>query len=243
MHIPDGFLDPKVSGGLALASAAVASFCLSKVKQTITAVVPSGALAAMGRGLKNVRTGSKRVMTKFGRNLILKTVMVSSLVFFAQMFDFIVVNGTSGHYFGGILAGVLLGPYAGSLAMASVVVTQALFLGDGGIYALGANLLNMMVLGTFVSYYIYAFLKKRFGLNMGVALASFLSLAIASFACSLELWISGKYAFYAVMHSMFYSHLVIGIAEALITLGIINLLYLSPAFSSSDVDFDGNGKS
>src|SRR5512135_1266880 len=148
MHIPDGFLDPKLSSGLAGAAAVVLAHSLSKVKRAVTAVVPQAALAAAGKGARQITLGSRRIVTKFGQSLILRTAALASFIFAAQMFDFPIIGGTTGHLIGGVLAVVLVGPFAGTLAMSAVLIIQAVFAGDGGILALGANIINMAVCGT-----------------------------------------------------------------------------------------------
>ena len=73
-----------------------------------------------------------------------------ALIFAAQMVNFPIATGTSGHLLGGALSGMLLGPWAGLLAMTAVLAVQAVVFGDGGILALGANVLNMGVIGVLV---------------------------------------------------------------------------------------------
>lgn len=223
MHIPDGFLDPKLSGGLAGIAALVLSYCFSRVKQAVTAVVPEAVVATAGRGLQSIGLGAKRALTKFGGNLILKMGMVASLVFAAQMFNFPINNGTSGHLIGGVFSVVLLGPFAGSLALAAVLVVQSLFFSDGGLLALGANIVNMAVFGALLSYYIYAGLKKVLPERLAIMISAWLSVVAAAFICALEISFSGTVAFGAIVPAMFKIHAVIGVAEALITIALLDL--------------------
>jgi cobalt/nickel transport system permease protein len=223
MHIPDGFIDPKFSGGLAGVAAVALGYCLAKVRQMATAVVPQEALAAVGKGVNSLASGGRRMLTAFGENLILKMGMVASLVFAAQMFNFPIAQGTSGHFLGGVLAAVLLGPYAGSLAMAAVVIVQSLFYADGGFFALGANLINMALIGTFLSYYIYSLLKRRLSEELSIGITAWLSVVLAASACALEIGLSGTFDLLATFLAMFKVHAVIGLAEALITLGLIKV--------------------
>ena len=78
--------------------------------------------------------------------------LVAAFVFAAQMLNFPVANGTSGHLLGGVLAAVLVGPYAGALAVTVVLVVQALLFADGGLSALGLNVVNMALVGAFAGY-------------------------------------------------------------------------------------------
>ncbi|MDD5593575.1 MAG: energy-coupling factor ABC transporter permease [Candidatus Margulisbacteria bacterium] len=233
MHIPDGFLDPKVSGGLAGAAAVVLGYCFSKVKQAVTAVVPQVALAAAGKGAHSLAFGSRRVMTKFGESQLMRMAAVASLIFAAQMFNFPIAGGTSGHLIGGVLAVVLLGPFAGALSIAAVLIVQSLFYADGGLMALGANIINMAVFGALISYYVYFWLSKILTEWLSVMIAAWLSVILAALACALEIGLADTIAFSTVVPAMIKVHAVIGIAEALITIALLNLFrQLMPAKDS-----------
>ena len=117
-----------------------------------------------------------------------------------------------------------IGPFAGSIAMAVVVIVQALFYGDGGIMALGANLVNMMLIGAFVSYYVYSFLKKKIHNELAIGLTAWLSVIMAASFCSLEIAVSGTHAISSVFPAMFKVHAVIGLAEAFITIGLVQIV-------------------
>ena len=81
--------------------------------------------------------------------------VTAAFIFAAQMINFPVVGGTSGHLLGAVLAAVLLGPWAGTLVMASVIAVQSLLFQDGGLLAMGANIVNMGIIGTIGGYAIY----------------------------------------------------------------------------------------
>jgi len=102
MHIPDGFLDPKMSSGLLGAAAAILGYCLAKVMRAVTAVVPQRVLAAVGNSLGNVSMAGRRVLTKVGEEKLLQMGTVASIIFAVQMFNFPVNSGTSGHLVGGV---------------------------------------------------------------------------------------------------------------------------------------------
>jgi cobalt/nickel transport system permease protein len=191
MHIPDGFVDPKIAYGLTGVAVAVLGYCLNKVREAVTALAPQEAFAAAGRGARNFAGRSRRVLTRLGEQKVYMMGMVAALIFAAQMFNFPVSDGTSGHLIGGVLAAVLLGPFAGTIAVAAVVIIQALFFADGGLIAMGANVVNMACLGALLGYYIYAELKKRLLEWQSIILAAWCSVMIAALATSLEIGISG----------------------------------------------------
>lgn len=217
MHIPDGFLDPKMSAGMMGAAAVALVFCMAKVRQAVTAVIPAKALAAAGAGANRVMASGRRILTSFGERYIYKMGMAAALVFAAQMFNFPIASGTSGHMIGGVLAAVLLGPFAGAIIISVVLAVQMLFFGDGGLVAIGANIVNMALIGSLVSYYIYYFLKKVLPETTSVMIAAWCSVMLAALACSLQIGLSGTISLGLIVPSMLKAHIVIGIAEALIT--------------------------
>jgi cobalt/nickel transport system permease protein len=217
MHIPDGFLDPKISNGLIGASVGVLGYCLGKVFKSITSLVPARVLSAAGNSLGNIKLASRRVLNKFGEQQLLKMAMVGAWVFSAQMFNFPINSGTSGHLIGGVFASVILGPFAGTIVISVVLLIQSLFFADGGLMALGANIINMAIIGSFVSYYIYISLKKYTSEIISIAIASWFSVVLASFACALEIGLSGTIGLKDVIFAMLKVHSIIGICEAIIT--------------------------
>lgn len=227
MHIPDGFLDPKITTGLIGVAAAALAYSVAKVREMVTALVPAEALATVGKGVGNMVGGMRRVLTGDGERIIYKMGMVSSLVFAAQMFNFPIGQGTSGHLIGGVFSAVILGPFAGTIVISAVLAVQSLFFADGGLIALGSNIFNMAVVGTFLSYYIYYSIKKVAPEWLAITIASWTSVVLASFACAFEIGLSGTTPFAAVIPAMFKVHAVIGIAEALITLSLINLFRIT----------------
>ena len=223
MHIPDGFLDPKVSTGLLTAAAVILAYSVAKVRAAVTALQPAVALAAAGKGMGNMVSGMKRVLTGNGERTIYQMGMVAALVFAGQMFNFPISGGTSGHLIGGVFASVILGPFAGAIVIAVVLAVQMLFFADGGLIAIGANIINMALFGTIIAYYIYYFLKKTTPEWLAIVVAAWRSVTLAAFACALELGFSGTLPFAVVIPAMFKVHAVIGIAEALITLVLVNV--------------------
>ena len=205
------------------AAIAVLGYCFAKVKAAVTAMVQQPAFAAVGRGIKSLAGGGRRALTRLGEQKIYLMGMVAALIFAAQMFNFPIGQGTSGHLLGGVLAVVLLGPFAGTLVIAVVLGVQAIFFADGGLLALGANIINMAFFGSLVSYYLYAGLKKILNEKISIVVAAWFSVVMAACACSLEVAFSGKIGFAQVIPAMFKVHAVIGIAEAMITIVLINI--------------------
>jgi cobalt/nickel transport system permease protein len=140
------------------------------------------------------------------------------------MLNFPVANGTSGHLLGGVLAAVLVGPWAGALAVTVVLVVQALLFADGGLSALGLNVVNMALAGSFVGYGIFLGLRKLFGgrewsVTAATGIAAFLVPIIASIVFTVEYAIGGNDAVSVgtVGAAMIGVHALIGIGEGIIS--------------------------
>jgi len=194
MHIPDGFLSTPVLATSWAGSLFGISYALKKTREL----------------LKDKSVPLMGVMAAF--------------IFAAQMLNFPVLGGTSGHLIGGVLAAVTLGPFAGAIVLSLVLIVQCLVFQDGGITALGANIFNMAVVGTIIGYYIYAFLKSVFfrkNILPAVLIASWLSVVLASLFCAFELAFSGVSPLKVVLPAMVFVHLFIGIGEAIITTLVI----------------------
>ncbi len=228
MHIPNGLLDPKVSAGTAFAAAGVLGYCFAKVRQALSAIVPESVLAGAGNIGCTITEGSKKLISSFAENHIMKMGAIASLIFAAQMFNFPINSGTSGHLLGGVIAAIALGPFSGVIVISAVLAVQSIFYADGGLMALGANIVNMAVIGTLVSYYIYFLIHKLVksdsGLFPGAGIAAFFSVVLASIACSFEVALSGTIELGKILPAMVSVHARIGIAEALITIIAINIL-------------------
>lgn len=221
MHIPDGFLDPKMSSGLLGMAVGVLGYCAAQVMKAVTAVVPRQVLATAGNFLGSMQMGGRRIVSKIGKEKLQQMGMVAAWVFSAQMLSFPVGSGTSGHLVGGIFSAVLLGPFAGTVVMAVVVTVQSLFFADGGIQSLGANVFNMAVLGSLASYYVYAGLRKVLPETAGVAAAAWFSVMLAAVACAVEIGVSGTVGLAAVTTAMVKTYSLIGVAEAVITVALL----------------------
>jgi cobalt/nickel transport system permease protein len=189
MHIPDGFLDARTITG--------------------TAALSAGGLATALRALR--RSGVGRQAPLLG--------LTGAFIFAAQMLNFPVAAGTSGHLIGGVLAAVLLGPAAAVVVMTSVVVLQCLLFNDGGLLALGANLFNMAIVAPVAGWAVFRVVAGRGGLRrvlLGAAFASWCSVVLAAVVCAGELALSGTVPARLVLPAMTGVHVLIGLGEAVI---------------------------
>jgi len=194
MHVPDGFLDAPTS--------------------VATGLVAAG---AVGVALRKARTElDDRTAPMAG--------LVAAFVFAAQMINFPVGAGTSGHLMGGALAAVLVGPWTGLLCVAVVLVVQALFMADGGITALGTNIVLIGVVTALVGYVAFralqAVLPRRVGtVAPAAAVAAFVSVPVAALVFSLLFAVGGTAPVDAgkVLTAMLGWHVLIGIGEAVVT--------------------------
>jgi cobalt/nickel transport system permease protein len=216
MHVPDGFLDAKT---LAL----------------------TGALSVTG-----LAVAARQVQRTLPRNKIPLMGLGAAFVFAAQMLNFPVAGGTSGHLLGGVLAGVLLGPGAAAVVIACVLTVQALLFSDGGVLALGANIFNMSFIGAVVGYAIFRaarrFLPGLRGLITAVFFAAWLSTVLASVTCAGELALSGTLPPGVVFPAMVGVHALIGIGEGLITsLVILAIARTRPDLLESENAVQGRG--
>lgn len=191
MHIPDGFLNVKTWAAAWFLSSCAMGYC---IKQT-------------------TRLLKERMIPLMG--------VMSAFIFSAQMFNFPVIAGTSGHLLGGVLAAVLLGPNPAAICLTCVLIVQCLVFQDGGLTALGANILNISFVGTFGGYSAYRIIRNfiggRKGIIVGAGVAGWFSVVLSSVACAIELGISGTAPFKVVLFAMSGVHALIGVIEAIIT--------------------------
>jgi cobalt/nickel transport system permease protein len=152
---------------------------------------------------------------------------ITSLIFAAQMVSFPVQDRTSGHLIGGVLASILLGIPFGILSMTIVLVIQCLLFADGGFSVLGANILNMALLGAGVGGWFAVELRRGrtgFVLLAATAGAAWISVVLAAMACSIELAASGVAPFPRIATAMLGAFALIGIGEALITVALVAVI-------------------
>ena len=154
--------------------------------------------------------------------------VLAAFIFAAQMLNVPVVGGTSGHMLGGVLIAVFVGPLAGSIVMGSIFGVQAVFFQDGGITTMGANIINMGLIGTILGYFIYQSVKKAVkgdrGIIIGAGVAAWIAVVLASAACAFELAASGTSPLGIALPAMVGIHAIIGIVEAAITIAVINFI-------------------
>jgi cobalt/nickel transport system permease protein len=199
LHIPDGFLSTPVS----------------IVCWILTVIALAMAL--------------RRVNTELGERQVPLMGVLAACIFAGQMLNFPVAGGTSGHLIGGALAVILLGPWAGILVMTSVVAIQALIFQDGGLLALGANILNMGVVSVFVANGVYRTVQSsakgaRWGLIAGGFAAAWVSVMASALITALQLALSGASPANIALPAMAAVHALIGIGEGLITVGALTFL-------------------
>ena len=202
MHIPDAVLSPSVAAATSIIGAGGLSICSWKLRDQL-------------RDRTTVLMGT-----------------MSAFVFAAQMVNFpLFPLPISGHLLGGVLAAVLLGPWAGAVVIGAVLIVQCLLFGDGGVTALGANFVNMGLIGAIGGYAIYAPIRRAIGGPAGVLIggmvAAWFSVILASGAFAVELAASvGWSNFFNVLGWMALVHAGIGLGEALITGAVLRFVLL-----------------
>ncbi len=194
MHAPDGFLTAGTAVG--------------------TGVLSAGAVGAALRQSRDSRADAQVPLAG----------LAAAYVFAAQMVNFPVAAGTTGHLLGGALAAILLGPATGLLVVTVVVVVQALLFADGGLTALGYNVLNMAVVTSLGGWAVFRGLRRlvpatRGAIAVAAGVAAFASVVLSSMAFSVE-WLFGASApipFDRVFGAMVGVHSLIGVGEGIIT--------------------------
>ncbi len=153
--------------------------------------------------------------------------VMAAFIFAAQMINFPVAGGTSGHLLGGALAAIMLGPWAGMLVMTAVVAVQGLLFQDGGLLVMGANIFNMGLLTAAIGFGLYKAAEGRQRiLKLGAAgLGAWLSVMAGALFTALQLWLSGTARLDIVMPAMLSVHALIGIGEALITVAALAFIF------------------
>ena len=194
MHIPDGFIDAPMSAAAAVVAVGGIAVCLRRSSREL----------------------DDRTAPMAG--------LVAVYIFAVQMLNFPVAAGTSGHLLGGALAAILVGPYTGALAVSVVIIVQALMFADGGLSALGLNIINMAFVTVAVAWPVFRLLVKVLpaskGAWMGAAfVAALLSVPASALAFTLEYALggTGTYSIGTVLVAMVGTHVLIGLGEALIT--------------------------
>jgi cobalt/nickel transport system permease protein len=197
MHIPDGFLSTEVA---------------------LACAVP--AVVAVGYGVR-------RAGVELDERRVPLLGVTAAFVFAAQMLNFPVAGGTSGHFLGAALAAILLGPWLACMVLAVVLFVQALVFADGGITALGANVLNMGVVGALVVGGLMVAARWVAGRGRRSMLAisaggAWLAVMAGAAATAVELAISGTVPLGTVLPAMLGVHALIGVGEAVVTAAAVS---------------------
>ncbi|MFI1888165.1 energy-coupling factor ABC transporter permease [Streptomyces jumonjinensis] len=205
MHVPDGFIDAPVSAAAGAVAAGAVALCLRGARREL-AGAPGTAL-----------TGAERTAPLAG--------LVAAFVFAAQMLNFPVAAGTSGHLLGGALAAILVGPATGVLCVTVVLLTQGVLFADGGLTALGVNILIMGVVTVAVAYALFAALvavlpRGRRSVGAAAFVAALVSVPASAAAFTLLYAIGGTtdVPIGTVLTAMVGVHVLIGAGEAVITM-------------------------
>jgi cobalt/nickel transport system permease protein len=202
LHIPDGFL----SGGVAAIAGVLAIASVAYALRVANLELDEARVPLLG--------------------------VLAAFIFAVQMLNFPIVGGTSGHLLGATLAAILLGPWLACLVMAVVLTVQAFAFADGGISALGANVLNMGVLGALLAGVLVGTLVRVLPRSRGVFLAitagvSWLAVMVGAGATSVELALSDTVPLGTSLPAMLGVHALIGIGEAVITAAAVSAVLVS----------------
>lgn len=193
MHLPDGFLSLPASA----ASAALAAGGVALALREVRATLPPRRMPLVG--------------------------LTASFVFAAQLLNFPILAGTSGHLMGGTLVAILLGPAAAVLVLACVLAVQALIFADGGVFALGANVLTLAIIGVMAGWGTFHLLRRVLpiaperSLVVAAVCGGWAGTVAAATACAAILSLSGTVSWELAFPAMTSVHMVIGIGEGLIT--------------------------
>lgn len=192
MHIPDGFLDGKTAAVTAALSVTALGVALRHARRSL----PPGRVPFLG--------------------------LTAAFLFAAQMLNFPVAGGTSGHLVGAVLAAILLGPSGAVIAVSAVLIIQALLFADGGILALGANVFNMAVAGSTGGYAVYSLVHRIVpgarGRLLAAGFSSWCATVFMSILCAGELAWSGTSPWSVTFPAMANVHMIIGLGEGAITM-------------------------
>jgi cobalt/nickel transport system permease protein len=204
MHAPDGFLSVPIAAVMWLLTVVAVGIAVRRTNRTL----------------------DERAVPLLG--------VIAAFIFAAQMFNFQVIGGTSGHLLGGVLAGVLLGPWAGTLVMACVIAVQALVFQDGGLVVMGANIFNMGAVGTLGGFFFYRLLVGLLGGEAraripAAGIAAWASVVAGSACMAVELALSGTTPLSVALPAMVGVHTLIGIGEALITMAALGFIAVTRA--------------
>src|SRR3972149_1692924 len=220
MHIPDGFLNPATAA----------------LMYSVTIVF--------------LAWSWKKVRATYSSSFVALLAISSAFVFAAQMINFPIIFGTSGHLVGGTFLAILLGPWAGMLSMTIVLLMQAVFFADGGLIAFGANVFNMAIIGA-SSFFLVKLINRKSTSQRrfvsSVFLASWLSVVVGSLVAALQIGVSPVFAdacgISVTIPVMLSWHVLIGLGEGAITTSLlVSLQRLQPALMGNLALLKGKGR-
>ena len=231
LHAPDGFFSLPISAAGYALAAVAVGFAIYRANRSL----------------------NERIVPMMG--------VMAAFIFAAQMLNFPVAGGTSGHLIGGALAAIILGPWAAILVMTAVVGLQALLFQDGGLLVMGVNLLNMSIVSVLAGYGTY-WLSQRLGgggsasLMAGGFAAAWVSVVASSATTAVALSLSGTSPLAVALPAILGFHMLIGIGEGLITvfalsfirqarpqlLGVRPNAPAKPAAAAANADAEGRGR-
>lgn len=201
MHIPDGFLSITICILMYAISAGFLIWSWGKAK------------------------------TEYSHSITSLLAVSSAFVFAAQMINFPILFGTSGHLVGGTFLSVLLGPYAAILGMTIVLMMQAVIFADGGISTFGANVFNMAVIGGLSFFLVKSLMQESKSIRqffVSVFAASWISILLGALACGLQIGFSPIFSeaggIIVTVPAMLFWHILIGVGEAAITATLLTQL-------------------
>ena len=221
MHIPENYLSPSTCAVLSAAMMPVWIMSIQKIKRE----VPREKLPLLG--------------------------ICAAFSFLSMMFNIPLPGGTTGHAVGGTLIAILFGPYSACLAVSVALFIQALFFGDGGILAFGANCFNMAFILPFSGYFVYKLLRDKFSNVVAAGIGSYVGINLAALFAAIEFGIqpllfvdaAGQalycpYPLSISVPAMMIGHLTLfGLAEVIFTAAVLTyLLKTSPGmFSANEI--------
>lgn len=204
MHVPDGFFDTTTSVGAGAVTAGVIASCV------------------------------KRATVELSDRLAPLCGLVAAFVFAAQMVNFPIAAGTSGHLLGGTLAAVLVGPWAGTLCVTIVVFVQALLFADGGLTAFGINAVLIAITPAFVGYGVFLLARwilptSRTSVATAAGIGALISVPVSAAVFALLYAVGGAVdiSLSSLVAAMVGVHILIGIGEALITTAVVSAVITS----------------
>ncbi|MHA1273343.1 MAG: energy-coupling factor ABC transporter permease [Promethearchaeota archaeon] len=208
MHIPDGLIDP--------------------IQLIIFWVIT---LIIIGLGFKKL---GKKFEHEDSDKLIPYIGVLAAAIFAFQFVNYPVPGGTSGHLVGGTLVAVILGPFAAVIVLFMILIVQALFLGDGGVTAIGINTFNMGIVGGLIGFYIVKIilvvlnktsLSKEIKVTIATGIGAYIAIVLAAFVCGVEIGLSGAIPMSISIPAMVFWHVLIGIGEGIISALIVLFIY------------------